>query len=182
MKTKQNFIVDGAIFLTFLIVSQPSLTGFSLHEWFGAAFFLAIVYHLFLHWEWIIRISREFFRKLFHSSRLNYFMDFLLLVAFVTTMLSGLLISQTILPIFNLQVKQNSIWRLIHNFSADLALFLVALHFALHWKWIINQFRHWVFLPLSNRFYHPALRSASVRIKNDDFVQNKIYESKNKHY
>lgn len=168
MIAKRNFLVDGLILISFLILSEPALTGFSLHEWLGLSFFATIVIHLFLHWDWIAQVTLHYLRKLFHSSRLNYLIDMLLLVSFVAAMLSGLIISRTILPLFGIEIVHNQSWRFIHDFSANLMLFLVAVHFALHWKWIITHFKRLIIYPIRDRVTITALHPLAVPIKNEE--------------
>jgi hypothetical protein len=36
-----------------------------------------------------------------------------------------------------------------HSLSADLAVLLVAVHAALHWKWIVNAVRRYVLRPVA---------------------------------
>jgi hypothetical protein len=97
MKTKTNLIVDVAIFAAFLIVSNPHLTGNTIHEWLGVSFAAAIITHLLLHWDWIVKVGREFFKKLIHQSRLNFVVNTLFFIAITGSMFSGLLISKDVM-------------------------------------------------------------------------------------
>lgn len=168
MITKRNFLVDGLILISFLILSEPAITGISLHEWLGLSFFAMIVIHLFYHWDWIVQVTLRYFRKLFHSSRLNYLVDLFLLISFVATMLSGLIISRTILPLFAITIVHNHSWRFIHDFSANLMLFLVAVHFALHWKWIVTYFKRLIVVPIKDRISIAVPHPVAIPIKNEE--------------
>ena len=39
-----------------------------------------LVIHVVLHWDWVVSITRTFFHKLVHESRLNYVLNAVLLV------------------------------------------------------------------------------------------------------
>jgi hypothetical protein len=160
-KTKTNLLIDSLIFLGFLVANEPALTGVPIHEWFATAFIAALVTHLVLHWEWIAHITATFVKKLFHESRLNYVLDALLFTSFVTVNLSGLLISRSILATFGIQLNVTPAWRSIHSLSADATMLLIALHFALHWKWIVNTIGRYVVTPLRSLFRRPSVRSAA---------------------
>lgn len=138
MSAKTNFWLDAAIFAGFLIAFEPGLTGIAIHEWLSLALAATLLIHLLLHWDWVAKVTIQFFKKLFHSSRLQYVVDVLLLVAMVTVMLSGILISRSILPFLGLSAAAGNTWRFLHSSSADATLLLTALHFALHWKWIVG--------------------------------------------
>lgn len=167
MAIKKNLCVDLAIFFAFLVAFEPHLTGATIHEWFSLALGGAIIVHLLLHWDWIITVGKEFFRKLFHSSRLNFVLDVLLLVAFVTIMLSGLMISRSVLAVFGLSVDAQPTWRFLHSAASNFALLLVGLHVALHWKWILCALKRYVlilFRPRADALQPGAVRSAQAVI------------------
>lgn len=138
MSAKTNFWLDAAVFAGFLIAFEPGLTGIAIHEWLSLALAATLLVHLLLHWDWVAKVTIQFFKKVFHSSRLQYVVDVLLLVAMVTVMLSGILISRSILPFLGLSAAAGNTWRFLHSASADVTLLLTALHFALHWKWIVG--------------------------------------------
>ena len=170
MKSKTNLLVDLLSFITLLLVLEPAVTGIAIHEWLRLAFFGAIVIHLLLHWKWIVTVGRKFFVKLFHSSRLQFVVDVLLFVVFITAMLSGILISREILRVFNIQIFANFTWRTVHSLSANLTFFLVALHFALHWDWIVTTTKRYLISPFTGIFRKPKkVEPVMVEIYNKDF-------------
>ncbi len=166
MKTRTNLFVDIAILAGFLVAYEPALTGIAIHEWLSLAFASAIIVHLLLHWDWVVQVTIQFFRKLFHSSRLNYVINLALLVDFVTIMLSGLMISRSVLPTLGIQLARDNAWRFIHSGAADFSLLLVGLHIALHWKWIANAAKRYLF-PSRRRqpAAQPQLQPVLVRVR-----------------
>ncbi|MGB9641128.1 MAG: DUF4405 domain-containing protein [Anaerolineales bacterium] len=83
-------------------------------------------------------------------------------------MLSGLIISRTVLPLFAIEIVHNHSWRLIHDLSANLMLFLVALHFALHRKWIIVNFKRLIVVPIKDRILIAAFHPVAIPINNGE--------------
>jgi hypothetical protein len=132
MSNKKNLVLDIIIFVAFLAVANPSLTGMTLHEWLALAFAAAIVTHLLFHWKWLVAVTRKFFHKLIHQSRLNYIVDALFFVAMTAAMFSGLLISKSILATLGIQLDVSRSWKTIHTLASDASLILLGLHFALH--------------------------------------------------
>ena len=163
MSQKTNLYVDIAILVGFLVAYEPALTGVAIHEWLSLAFASAIMLHLLLHWDWVVQVTLKFFRKLFHSSRLNYLLNLALLIDFVLIMLSGLLISKSVLPTLGLQVASDPAWRFLHSSAADFSLLLLGLHLALHWKWILSTTKRYLFSPrkqpVQPRTLQPVLAS-----------------------
>lgn len=59
---KTNLWVDVVIFLAFLLALDPRTTGIAIHEWLSLAAAGAAIVHLLLHWQWIVEVTRRFFR------------------------------------------------------------------------------------------------------------------------
>ncbi len=97
--TLKNFLLDILLFVAVLIAFEPRLSGIPIHEWLSLALGITLLVHLLWHWDWIINVGKRYFKRLFHLSRLKFFVDLLFLIAFVTVMVSGLLISRSILPL-----------------------------------------------------------------------------------
>lgn len=168
MSAKTNLWVDAAIFAGFLVAFEPHLTGVVIHEWLSLALAATLIVHLALHWEWVFKVAAQFFRKLFHSSRLNFLVDALLFLAMTLLMLSGILISKSVLPALGIEWDVSRAWRMLHSQSADAALILTGLHFALHWKWIANTVKRYVLAPLGRVFSIRRLQPAPSTVKIDE--------------
>ena len=150
--TKTNLILDLIIFTAFLVVSNPRLTGNSIHEWLGISFTAGIVTHLLFHWQWLVKVTSEFFKKLLHESRLNYVVDALFFIAMTGAIFSGILISRDVLQVFGLQLNAGPSWRMVHSLTANLSLVMIGIHVALHWKWITSNVNRYVAAPVASLF------------------------------
>jgi hypothetical protein len=148
-RNKTNLIVDGAIFVAFLVAMAPHFSGMAIHEWLGIAFGAAIVTHLLLHWQWLVEVTKRFFGKLQWSARINYLLNTLLFIDITLIIFSGLLISEVALPLIGVQLTGGGVWRGLHKTGANLFVPLVGLHVALHWQWIVNVFKRFVITPLA---------------------------------
>lgn len=152
MSTKNNLTLDIVIFTAFLAAANPHLTGNTIHEWLGIALAGAIVTHLLLHWDWIVRVGREFFKKLFHQSRLNFLVNTLFFVAMTGSLFSGLLISKDVMSTLGIQLTVSGGWKSIHTLLSDLSVVLLGIHFALHWKWIMTHVGRYIVTPVRGLF------------------------------
>lgn len=167
MSSKINLPLDIIIFAAFLAVANPALTGMTIHEWLALAFAAAVVTHLLFHWDWLVKVTKQIFQKLFHQSLLNYIINALFFVAMTAAMLSGLLISKSILGTLGIQLNVSHQWQVIHNLASDISLILLGIHFALHFKWLVFNLKRYLILPVLRRFRHtPAgtLTAQPVRI------------------
>ncbi len=153
MSAKTNLWVDSGIFISFLIAFEPRLTGETIHEWLSLALAFTLIIHIVLHWDWVIKVAAKFFHKLIHVSRLNFLVDAILFVAMILVMLSGLMISRSIISTLGIQLPSSPVWKSLHSWSADASLMLLSIHFALHWKWIVDAFKRYLFSPLWNKFF-----------------------------
>ena len=143
-RNKLNLFVDLAIFLAFLVAMAPRFSGIPVHEWLGIVFGAAIITHLLLHWQWIVEVTRRFLGTAQWSARVNYVLNALLFVDVTVVIFTGLLISQAALPALGIPVALGGPWHMLHTFSANLFVFIVGLHVALHWQWIVNMVKRLV--------------------------------------
>jgi hypothetical protein len=133
-----NFLVDGGMFAAFLIAMDTHFTGNLIHEWLCLTLGCVLIIHLLLHWRWITEVSRRFTSNVARQARINYILNLLLFVDMVVIMFTGIMISKSALPSLGIQLTSNHMWKALHSTSADLAVFILGLHVALHWKWIAN--------------------------------------------
>lgn len=140
-RTLTNLVLDGALFVAFLIATAPHFTGIAIHEWLGIALGAAVITHLVIHWSWIVGVARRFFNRTTASARLNYGLNTLLFVVFTTIIFTGLMISETALPWIGIRFERDRLWTHLHHLASDAAVFLIGGHVALHWRWIAHVTR-----------------------------------------
>ena len=147
--TKAKLSIDMAIFLGFLIAMDPHVTGIALHEWLTVASLAAILTHLLLSWKWIVNATLRFFRQVKNRTRLNYILSLLMFIDGTLIMLTGIMISREVLPFLGISMPRNFFWSNLHSITADLFVFLLGLHVALHWNWIIDTAKRYILQPFA---------------------------------
>ncbi len=50
---------DAGLFLLFVILLSPRLTGLPVHEWLGIALAGPVLLHLLLSWRWLVTATRR---------------------------------------------------------------------------------------------------------------------------
>ena len=155
-------MIDIAIFIAFLIAMDPHSSGIAVHEWLAVSALAAIVVHLLLSWDWIIQITKRFTSKMNNQTRINYILNWALFIDVTVVMLSGLMISQVVMPALGISLPQNFTWRSLHDLSANLFLALLGLHTALHWSWVADTFKRYIFQPLGSLFSTKSKKDISV--------------------
>ncbi len=158
--SKQNLtklFLDLGAFVALLISTAPHFTGEAIHEWLGVALSGAIVVHLLLNWNWIVGITSRLFSKVAKGQRFNYFLNWSLFASGVMIVLSGLMISKTVVPFFGLSLPQNMSWKELHSLSTNIMMVLMGLHVAVHWSWITSMFKRLFSPRVAPRVVTPAL-------------------------
>ncbi len=136
--TKRNYFWDIGIALGFLIAFNPDATGYAIHEWLSLGLLAGLIAHVVFHWKWVVSVTKKFFGKLPRATRINYVINGGLALSFIMAGVSGFAISESITPLFGFSGGGN-FWENIHELSANLSLLLVGAHVLMHWKWIVNN-------------------------------------------
>lgn len=143
--------LDVIIFLVFLIAMDPRSSGIAIHEWLATAAIGALVVHLLLNWDWIVQITRRFIGRVNAQSRINHILNRLLFMDGTVIMLSGFMISESLMPFLGIQLPENFAWRELHDMTSNLFLILLGLHTALHWNWVVDVTRRYILQPMMGR-------------------------------
>jgi cytochrome b len=164
-RTRKLWIVDATLFVAFLSVMNLPLTGIAVHEWLGMAIAAGLIVHLVQHGNWLATLTKRFRSATSFRNRLNYLMTGLLFFAFVSIILSGLVISEAALPWLGIGTAPSVFWVWLHLISVDLVLLLTALHLALNWGWIVTSVDRFVVKPVQARLIRrrPGLRDVATK-------------------
>ena len=143
---RTKLLLDISTFAAFLVAMDPRTSGIANHEWLTIALGATVVVHLLLNWNWIVEITKRLFAKGkgLNGARTNYILNWLLFVDGILIMLSGIMISEAVVPAFGLTLPMNFAWRSLHDLSANISLLLMGLHITLHWNWIVSTFKRMV--------------------------------------
>jgi len=136
-RTKADFWLDAALLVAFALDYSFRFTGLSLHEWIGIALGVALVVHVTLHWDWVVRTATRLFASYAGREKLRWLLDLALIVAMTLCIGSGILISRSALPAVGIDTVRDPFWTGLHTTTADLCVLLVGLHVALSWRWIV---------------------------------------------
>ncbi|MGB7211429.1 MAG: DUF4405 domain-containing protein [Gemmatimonadales bacterium] len=138
-------LLDTTILIAFLALMVPgAATGFEWHEWIGVAFIPLFILHLVLSWSWVTGTWRRLWTETHPRARLNFLLNASLTVMMVVVIVSGLVVSDYVLPAMGISAAGTDRWRQLHNFTSSLILAVVGLHLGLNWSWIKGALRRYV--------------------------------------
>jgi hypothetical protein len=132
MKQKANWWIDLMMFTAFIATYFLDLTGIEMHQWLGVFSGVLALYHLLIHWNWVVAVSKRFLSSTSSKARYFFIIDAALLIGFVLMVVSGLVISTW----FNLTLGNYSTWLRVHIVVSISTLSLLAVKLGLHWRWI----------------------------------------------
>ena len=139
--SRRNLVVALLSFVLFLLVVSPSITGISFHEWLGLAVFALFFAHFAMSGDMMFGAAKLAFRRQSWRKSGNLIIDCLILISLVVCMVSGLLISASVLPAFGVYVPMGYyFWDPVHAASAKVFLVCLILHFAGHCKVVVTLF------------------------------------------
>lgn len=140
-KKRSALVVDLIVLVVYLVVANPALTGIGAHEWLGIAAFVAFVAHAAQHGDWVAETARTAFARPSLGRTGHFVLDALIVVAFMTCTVSGVLVSGAVLPALGLYADGFFFWDPLHAASAKVLLALLVVHVVAHWRWIAGLFR-----------------------------------------
>lgn len=140
-KKRNALVVDLIVLVVYLVVANPALTGIGVHEWLGIAAFVAFVAHAAQHGDWVAETARTAFARPSLGRTGHFVLDALIVVAFMTCTVSGVLVSGAVLPALGLYADGFFFWNPLHAASAKVLLALLVVHVVAHWRWIAGLFR-----------------------------------------
>ena len=131
MPKKWKAALDVAAAALFAASVLPQLTGIAVHEWLGIVALSALLMHLSASLTALAGLSRAARRgSLLAVARIV--LNAALFIAIAVCIVSGVLISATVLPMFGLFAPGYFIWNPLHAASAKILLALVLVHVASH--------------------------------------------------
>jgi hypothetical protein len=138
----RKLALDAIALVLYALAALPALTTIPIHEWLGIAAFVVLAVHLVsgLGEAWSMARSADRSKRAARWG--NLVVDVLLLIVLSVCMVSGLLVSGTVLPTFGLFADGYYFWDPLHAASAKALLALLVVHLALHARWIANAVRH----------------------------------------
>ena len=129
-RTRLDFWLDALLLAAYTLAYSLGFTGIATHEWLGIGLGAALLVHLTLHWDWVVRTTGKLLRP-GGRERFIWLVNLLLLVSMTLCVASGILISEVALPQLGISPPPSSFWRQVHDTTATLTLILVPVHAAL---------------------------------------------------
>src|ERR1700733_452161 len=126
-RTRLDFWFDAVLLLGYTLAYSYGFTGIAIHEWLGIGLGLALLIHVTLHWDWVLRETAKLLSPRGHD-KLIWLVNLALLLAMTLCIMSGILISRVALPYVGIDVLGDAFWTRLHSLTADVTLGLVPVH------------------------------------------------------
>lgn len=127
---RSRLLFDGVVLAAYLVSANPALTGIPVHEWAGLGAFVLLAAHCAARGMWRGTTARGF-----GLTALNAFV----LLACAVCVVSGVMVSGTVLPTLGLFADGYYFWDPLHAMAAKMLLALLLVHVAVHIPWIVRQ-------------------------------------------
>lgn len=138
---RKNLVVDVAALAAYAAVANPALTGVGVHEWISLGLVVLFFAHCAMHVDWVVDTVTGAARRPSPARVGNLVLDVTTLVVFMVVIVSGLLVSGSVLLAFGLYADGYYFWDPLHAIAAKVLLALLLVHLVVHWKWLYRFFR-----------------------------------------
>lgn len=139
---RKSLAVDAACLLAYLVAANPAVTGIGVHEWVGVGVLLAFLVHVAMHVDWVVEAVKSAVARPSWARTGNLVLDALIVVAFMTVTVSGLMVSGAVLAAFGLYADGYYFWDPLHATAAKVLLALLLVHVVAHGKWLVGFFKN----------------------------------------
>lgn len=139
---RKSLAVDAACLLAYLVAANPAVTGIGVHEWVGVGVLLAFLVHVAMHVDWVVEAVKSSVARPSWARTGNLVLDALIVVAFMTVTVSGLMVSGAVLAAFGLYADGYYFWDPLHATAAKVLLALLLVHVVAHGKWLVGFFKN----------------------------------------
>ena len=134
INTMLKITFDAIMLILLIMLYSYSATGTIFHEIVGLIIYLFFIIHLVYNKKWIIGIYKSIRNKTLNQrTKFMYVINIILLILFILSGISGIMISKYI---FKIGIV--FIWRYIHILSSAFSVILLGIHLGLHIKMINN--------------------------------------------
>jgi len=119
-----------------------------LHMWGGVVMIAVAMIHLILHWSWVVNMTRRMLKdltgkngKMNWRGRLNLLLNVVVGFSFLLAAISGVYFlfvpggRGAVDPMF---LFSRITWDLIHTWAGVTLIAAGVIHFAIHWRWVVN--------------------------------------------
>lgn len=131
-----KLILDAIMLILLVLMYKKQVISIGFHEIGGLALIGLFFIHHFVNARWIGSVTKRFFVKNTPGMvRARYIVDALLLIAFLTVGITGIMISKVV---FNVHIAGNA--QPLHYFSSAMAIILMGVHLGLHADYIFSKF------------------------------------------
>jgi hypothetical protein len=116
--------------------------------WGGIVMIAVVMIHLILHWSWVVNMTRRMLKdltgkngKMNQRGRLNLLLNVVVGLSFLVTAFSGVYFlfvpggRGAVDPMF---LFSRITWDLIHTWAGVILIAAGVIHFAIHWRWVVN--------------------------------------------
>ena len=119
-----------------------------LHMWGGIVMIAIAIIHLTLHWSWVVNMTRRLIKeitrvngKMNRRSLLNLILNAVVALSFLLAAISSVYFlfvpggRGVVDPVF---LFSRITWDLIHTWAGVTLIAGGVVHFAIHWRWVVN--------------------------------------------
>lgn len=132
-----KIIIDIFMTLILLLLMTFQLTGQQAHEWLGAAMLILFLVHNFLNISWYKNLIKG---KYTIIRIIRAFVNIVMLIAMLGSMLSGIAMSQYAFDFLNLSFSA-ALARKTHLVCVYWCFVLMSIHLGMHWGMIIAMIK-----------------------------------------
>ena len=125
---KTKILIDVLLLVDTILLTSVDKTGRLAHEILGIFMAILLLIHIFLNWNWIKQITKNF-KKVSKKTKIMYIVNIFTMIIYLGSIIFGIIISN---ELFRLKTNSNIYLVITHILFGRLSLIVMFIHIGMH--------------------------------------------------
>ncbi len=125
---KTKILIDVLLLIVTILLTSIDKTGRLAHEILGISMAILLIIHIFLNWNWVKQITKNF-KKVKKKIKIMYIVNIFTMIIYFDSIVFGIIISN---ELFRLKTNSNIYLVITHILFGRLSIIVMFIHIGMH--------------------------------------------------
>ena len=125
---KTKILIDVLLLIVTILLTSIDKTGQLAHEILGISMAILLIIHIFLNWNWVKQITKNF-KKVNKKTKIMYIVNIFTMIIYFGSIIFGIIISN---ELFRFKTSSNIYLAITHILLGRLSIIVMFIHIGMH--------------------------------------------------